>query len=61
MSDFPPVGTRKHKADQRTSVNCFIPQPMRTNPPRQTLYHNHCSGLLQRFPKPAKPEPNRII
>src|ERR1700757_2025033 len=31
------------------SVNCFIPQPMRTNLPRQTLYHDHCSWLLQRF------------
>ena len=27
------------------------PQPMRTNLPRQTLHHDHCSWLLQRFLK----------
>ena len=32
------------------SVNCFIPQPMRTNPPRQTLYHDHCSWLFAEIP-----------
>src|SRR5215469_13966927 len=25
------------------------PEPMRTSPPRQTLYHGHCSWLLQSF------------
>jgi hypothetical protein len=28
-----------------------FPKPMRTNTPRQKLYHNHCSWLLQSFPK----------
>src|SRR5215831_8785619 len=26
------------------------PQPLRTHPPHQILYHDHCSWLLQRFP-----------
>jgi hypothetical protein len=30
-----------------------FPQPMRTHPPRQTLYHDHCSRLLQSFPRLA--------
>src|SRR6516165_5573027 len=37
------------------------PKPMRTNPPHQKLYHNHCSWLLQSFPRIYRARPYALL
>ena len=34
---------------------------LRTNPPREILYHDHCSWLLQRFPSVSGPVVHEVI